>query len=114
MGSHPGEYQGYLASQYGGTGDTLDYVVQLEIVVKPRAEVYDTVDQEMTAHDPHNGRAFVNDRHKVWDIISNICGKLYFFVYIKPALRTKNGRDAYMLLFDHFFWPKQCGQHGQR
>jgi hypothetical protein len=43
----------YLASQYGGTGATLDYVVRPDIVVKPEAEDpeegYDTVDQEMTA-----------------------------------------------------------------
>jgi hypothetical protein len=39
----------YTASQYGGTGDTLDYVVRSEIAVKPEAEHladgYDTVDQ---------------------------------------------------------------------
>jgi hypothetical protein len=39
----------YLPSQYGGTGATLDYVVRLDIAVKPEAEDpaegYDTVDQ---------------------------------------------------------------------
>jgi hypothetical protein len=39
----------YLASQYGGTGATLDYVVRPEIEVKPEAEDpadgYETVDQ---------------------------------------------------------------------
>jgi hypothetical protein len=29
--------------------------------------------------------------------------------YIKPALRTRNGRDAYMLLFDHFLGPNNVG-----
>jgi hypothetical protein len=51
----------------------------------------------------------VDDRRKVWDIISNICGKHSCFVYIKPALRTRNGRDAYMLLFDRFRGPKNVG-----
>jgi hypothetical protein len=37
--------------------------------------------------------------------MSNICGKHSCFVYIKPALRNKNGRDAHMLLFDHFLGP---------
>jgi hypothetical protein len=37
--------------------------------------------------------------------MSNICGKDSCFVYIKPDLRTRNGRDAYMLLFDHFLGP---------
>jgi hypothetical protein len=41
--------------------------------------------------------------------MSNICGKHFCFVYIKPALRTRNGRDAYMLLFDHFRGPNNVG-----
>jgi hypothetical protein len=103
----------YIASQYGVNGDTLDYVVRPDIEVKPEAEDpaegYENVDQEMTARAPHMGRSFVNDRHKVWDIMSNICGKHSCFFYIKPALRTRNGRDAYMLLFDHFLGPYNVG-----
>jgi hypothetical protein len=103
----------YLASQYGGTGATLDYVGRPEIAVNPEAEDpvygYDTVDKEMTAQAPHIGRTFVNDRRKVWYIISNICGKQSCFVYIKPALCTRNGRDAYMLLFDNFLGPNNVG-----
>jgi hypothetical protein len=109
----PEKIREYLASQYGVTGATLDYVVRAEIAVKPEEEDppenYETVDQEMTARAPHTGRPFVNDRRKVLDIMSNICGKHSFFVYIKPALRTRNGRDAYMLLFDHFFGPNNVG-----
>jgi hypothetical protein len=52
---------------------------------------------------------FVDDRRNVWDIVSNICGNHSCFVYIKPALRTRNGRDAYMLLFDHFIGPNNVG-----
>jgi hypothetical protein len=63
----------------------------------------------MTARAPHTGRPFVNDTRKVWDIMSNICDKHSCFVYIKPALRTRNGRDAYMLLFDHFLGPNNVG-----
>jgi hypothetical protein len=103
----------YLASQYGVTGETLDYVVRAEISVKPEAEDppenYETVDEEMTARSPHTGRPFVNDRRKVWDIMSNICGKHSCFVYIKPTLRTRIGRDACMLLFDHFLGPNNVG-----
>jgi hypothetical protein len=103
----------YLASQYRVTGATLDYVVRAEITVKPEEEDppenYETVDQEMTAREPHTERPFVYDRHKVWDIMSTICGKHSCFVYIKPALRTQNGRDAYMLLFDHFLGPNNVG-----
>jgi hypothetical protein len=40
---------------------------------------------------------------------SNICGKYSCFVYIKPALRTRNGRYSYMLLFDHFLGPNNVG-----
>jgi hypothetical protein len=96
----------YLASQYGETGAILDYVVRPEITVKPEAEDlvedYDKVYQEINAHAPHSGWDFVNDMRKVYDIMSNICGNHSCFVYIKPALRTRNGRDAYMLMFDHF------------
>jgi hypothetical protein len=103
----------YLASQYGFNGATLDYVVRPGIAVKPEAEDpaenYETVDQEMTARAPHTGRSFLNDRRKVWDIMSNICGKHACFVYIKPALRNRNGRDVYMLLFDHFIGPNNVG-----
>jgi hypothetical protein len=103
----------YLASQYGVTGATLDCVVRPEINVKPKAEDpaenYETVDQEMTARATHTGRSVVNDRRKVWDIMSNICGKYSCFVYIKPDVRTRNGRDAYMLLFDHFLGPNNVG-----
>jgi hypothetical protein len=41
--------------------------------------------------------------------MSNMCGKHSCFVYIKPALRTWNGRDSYMLLFDHFLGPNNVG-----
>jgi hypothetical protein len=91
----------------------LDYVVRTDIAVKPEAEDpaenYETVDQEMTARAPHTGRSFVNDRRKVWDIMSNICGKHSCFVYINPALWTRNGRDAYTILFDHFLGPNNVG-----
>jgi hypothetical protein len=103
----------YIASQYGVTGATLDYVVLPDIEVNPEdedpADGNETVDQEITARAPHTGRSFVDDRRKVWDIMSNICGKHSCFVYIKPALQTRNGRDAYMLLFEHFLGPKNMG-----
>jgi hypothetical protein len=49
----------YLASQYGGTGVNLDYVVRPNIAVNPEpedpADGYDTVDKDMTARAPHTG-----------------------------------------------------------
>jgi hypothetical protein len=103
----------YIAYQYGVNGDTLDYVVRPFIEVKPEAEDpaegYENMDQEMTAREPHTGLSFVNDRGNIWEIMSNICGKHSCFVYIKPDLRTRNGRDAYMLLIDHFLEPNNVG-----
>jgi hypothetical protein len=58
----------------------------------------------------HSVRAFVNGRRKVWEIMSNIFRKHSCFVYIKPALRTNNLREAYMLLFDHFLGPDNVGK----
>ena len=102
-----------MASQYGQTGATLDYVILQTVVVEPEAQdpsnSYETVDQEMSARAPHTGRVFTNDKRKVWDIMSNICGKHSCFIYIKPALRSKNGRDAFNLLFDHFLGPNNVG-----
>jgi hypothetical protein len=98
----------YLAPQYGGTVDTLDYVVRPDIAVRLEAE-----DPVMAARAPHTGRAFVDDRRKAWGIMSNMCGKHSCFVYIKPALRTRNGRDSYMLLFEHFLGPNKCWEYGQ-
>jgi hypothetical protein len=63
----------------------------------------------MTARAPHMKLSFLDVRRKVWDIMSNICGKNSCFVYIKPDLRTRNVRDAYMLLFDHFLGPNNFG-----
>jgi hypothetical protein len=50
-----------------------------------------------------------DDRRKVWEIMSNICGKHSCFLYIKPDICTSNGRDAFMLLFDHFLGPNNLG-----
>jgi hypothetical protein len=63
----------------------------------------------MTARVPHTGRSSVDNRREVWDIMSNNCGKNSCFVYIKPSLRTRNGRDDYMLLFYHFIGPNNVG-----
>jgi hypothetical protein len=41
--------------------------------------------------------------------INDVYYYYYCFVYTKPALRTNNGRDAYMLLFDHFIGPNNVG-----
>jgi hypothetical protein len=59
----------------------------------------------MTTRAPHTVHSFVDDRRKVSDIISNMCGKHSCFVDIKPALGNRNGMDAYMLLFDSFIGP---------
>jgi hypothetical protein len=102
----------YLTSQYGVTGARLDYVVRPEVAVKPEAkdapENYETGDQEMTTRAPNTRRPFVNDRRKVWYIMSNICGKKSCLVYIKPS-RTRNGRDAYILLVYHFLGHNNIG-----
>jgi hypothetical protein len=67
------------------------------------------MDQEMTERAPHTGRASVNDRLKLCDIMSNICGKHSCFVYINHDLSTRSGREAYMLLFDNFLGTNNMG-----
>jgi hypothetical protein len=80
-----------------------------EVLTENPAAGYDIVDQDMIAIAPHTGRSFVGDNHKIWDTVSNICDKHSCFVYIKPALCTRNGRDDYMLLFDHLLGPNNVG-----
>jgi hypothetical protein len=103
----------YLAAQHGAKGSTLDYMIRQEVEVKPHAsdpsDNYDTVNLEMNARAPHTGRTFQDDKHKVWDILSNMCAKHPCWVYIKPAQRGKNGRLAYELLFDHYLGPNTIG-----
>jgi hypothetical protein len=103
----------YLTAQYGKKGSTLDYVIRQEVEVKPHAsdpsDNYDTVDLEMTARAPHTGRTFQDDKHKVWDILYNMCSKHPCWVYIKPAQRGNNGGIAYEFLFDQYLGPNNVG-----
>jgi hypothetical protein len=67
------------------------------------------VDLEITARAPHTGMTFHNDKRKVWDILSNMCAKHPWWVYIKPAQKGNNGRLAYDFLFDHYLGPNNVG-----
>jgi hypothetical protein len=51
----------------------------------------------------------VDDRCKVWYILSNICDKHSCFVYTRHSLRNRNGMDSCMLLFEHFLGPNNVG-----
>jgi hypothetical protein len=76
----------------------LDYVVRAEIAVKPEAEDppdnYETVDQEMMARAPHTGRPFLNNRRKVWDIMSNICGRHSLFCLHKTCFEDQEWKGC--------------------
>jgi hypothetical protein len=82
----------YLAIMLGVKGSHLAYVVGADVVVPDAAEDfadgYITVEQEIFYRVPHSGPAFRNDRHTVWDVVSNICGHHEFWIYIKPAQRA--------------------------
>jgi hypothetical protein len=52
----------YVASHYGGTGVTLDYVIQVEATPTPEADDpaddYEMVDQNKTDHAPYSSVIF--------------------------------------------------------
>jgi hypothetical protein len=76
--------------------------IEVKLRAEDPAEGYDTMDQKLTTRAPNTGLSFVDDRLNIWYIMSYILGKHSCFVYIKPDLRTRNGREAYMLLFDRY------------
>jgi hypothetical protein len=70
---------------------------------------YETVDIEMIARGPHSGSAYQIDNCKVWEIMKNICGSNPCYIYIKGAVKAKDGREAFRLLFDHYLGANNVG-----
>ena len=45
---------------------------------------------------------FLTDRQTIWDKISDLTHDHECWTYVKPAQRARDGRQGYMLLFDHY------------
>jgi hypothetical protein len=60
----------------------------------------------MIARDPYWNQAYANNSMEVWSYMANITRAHDFWTYAKPAQRTKDGRRAFLMLWNHFLGPK--------
>jgi hypothetical protein len=98
----------FFGSVLGETGVPLAYVVRDNVEIPPGtypSEGYITVAEEMIARAPHGNQAYVNDSMEVWSYVANITRDHDCWTYVKPAQRTKHGRRAFLLLWNHFLGP---------
>jgi hypothetical protein len=98
----------FFGSVLGETGVTLDYVVRENVEIPPGtdpSEGYIAVAEEMIACASHSNQAYANDSMEVWSYMVNITRAHDCWTYVKPAQRTKDGRHAFLLLWDHFLVP---------
>jgi hypothetical protein len=103
----------YLRAYHGETGIPLAYVICCEVLAPAEEPVdgYSDVTDEMIARAPHWDDAgqslstYLADRHKVWELITEICCEDECWSYIKPSQRTRDGRKAYQCLYDHYVGP---------
>jgi hypothetical protein len=87
------------------TGVLLAFVVRENVDIPPGTdppEGYITVAEEMIARAPHGNQSYANDSMEVWSYKANINRAHDCWTYVKPAQRTKDGRRAFLLLWDHF------------
>jgi hypothetical protein len=99
------EFFGYVL---GETGVPLAYLVRENVEIPPGtdpSEGYITVAEEMITRTPHGNQAYANDSMEVWSYMANITRAHDCWTYVKPAQRTKDGRHAFLLLWNHFLGP---------
>jgi hypothetical protein len=66
------------------------------------SEGYIKVAEDMIARAPHVNQAYSNDSMEVWSYMDNTTQAHDLWTYVKSAQRTKDGRRAFLLLWDHF------------
>jgi hypothetical protein len=111
--------QEYLRSCLGVTKIPLAYVIR-DTMIPPAAAVdvatnYATPQDEMIARAPIRNAGddaftahYLTDRESVWDKISGLTRDHACWTYVKPAQRARDGRDAYLRLFDHYLGPNNA------
>jgi hypothetical protein len=90
------------------SGVPLAYVVRENVEIPPGTDPSEgciTVAEEMISHAPHGNQAYENDSMEVWSYMANITRAHDCWTYVKPAQRTKDGRCAFLLLWNHFLGP---------
>ena len=104
----------YLSGHIGVIGIPLYYVVRSEEAVAPSFDELETrfssAENEMVARAPIlevglRTITFKTDMMKVWGLISLITRDLHCCTYVKLAQRTRDIRNAYRNLWDHFLGP---------
>ncbi len=110
----------YLRSYLGDRKIPLAYVVRKDedVPADNPAAGYLTVQEAMIARAKHyavaaadgtktTDPAYINNREKVYEIIAKITRDQPCWTYVKPAQRTRNGRMAYLGLYQHFLGPNK-------
>jgi len=118
----------YLRSYLGDNKIPLAYVVRKEqdVPVFDPTEEHPTVQDAMIARARHYTVApdgtrpfdpvYVTNREKVYQIIAKMTRDHSCWTYVKPAQKTRDGRMAYLGLYQHFLGPNnvQYGYNGRR
>jgi hypothetical protein len=107
----------YLRSFLGDHKIPLAYVVRkdVDVPVNDPMTGYPTVQDAMIARAKHfivaaNGTrtpdpVYINNREKVYEIIAKMTREHSCWTYVKPAQKTRDGRMAYLGLYQHFLGP---------
>jgi hypothetical protein len=102
----------YLRSYLGEKKVPLAYVTRevAEVTAETDdpATNYATVEDEMISRSPHVDplgvvdATYAADNRKVWEILANICRETNAWTWIKPQSCSKDGRAAYLALYNHY------------
>jgi hypothetical protein len=98
----------FFGSVLGETGVPLAYAVRENVEIPPGidpSEGYIPVAEEMIARTPHGNQEYANDSMELWSYMENITRAHDFWTYVKKQQRTKDGRRAFLLLWNHFLGP---------
>jgi hypothetical protein len=107
----------YLRSYLGDRKIPLAYVVRKDQAVPDAMPPngYPTVQDAMIARAAHftvaadgtfvNDPTYISNREKVYEIIAKITRDHACWTYVKPAQKTRDGRMAYLGLYQHFLGP---------
>jgi hypothetical protein len=98
----------FFSSVLEETGVHLAYVIRENVERPPGtdpSEGYITVAEEMIVCAPHGNQAYENDSMEVWSYMVNITRARDCWTYVKPAQRTKDGRRAFLLIWNHLLGP---------
>jgi hypothetical protein len=106
----------WLKGTYGQTKTSLGYVVrrseEIPVGIDPAGD-YHTVYEEMIARAPHRvggpgsdlSATFTVDSAQVFEMIASITREHECWTYVKPAQRRRDGRKAFLALWNHYLGP---------